>query len=86
MEGRVTFAVGEQRLPLGPGESILAPRQVAHTFSSVGPSSHLLIGFTPAGMMEQYFRDAKGNGRLAATPEFMNRYDMKWVGVSPFHA
>lgn len=85
MEGRVTFIVGEQKLTLGPGESILAPRRVPHTFSSVVPSSHLLIGFAPAGMMEKYFRDANGNGALAASPDYMNRYDMEWVGPSPFH-
>lgn len=85
MEGRVTFIVGGQKLTLGPGESILAPRRIPHTFSSVVPSSHLLIGFAPAGMMEQYFRDANGSGALAAKPEYMNRYDMQWVGPSPFH-
>jgi len=83
LEGRVTFLVGEKKLTLGPGESILAPRRVPHTFSSTVASSHLLIGFAPAGMMEQYFRDAKGNGALAATPEFMNRYEMQWIGPSP---
>ena len=85
MEGRVTLQVGDQRVTLGPGESILAPRRIPHTFSSVVPSSHLLIGFAPAGMMEKYFRDANGNGALAASPEYMNRYDMQWVGPSPFH-
>ena len=84
MEGRVAFAVGDQRLELGPGESILAPRRIPHTFSSVAPASHLLIAFTPACKMEEYFRDAKGDGRLAATAEYMNRYDMQWIGPSPF--
>ena len=85
MEGQVEFVVGEKRLTLKAGESILAPRRIPHTFSSLVPSSHLLIGFAPAGKMEQYFREAAGNGALAATPEFMNRYDMQWVGPSPFH-
>jgi len=85
LEGRVTFIVGEKRLTIGPGESILAPRRVPHTFSSVVSASHLLIGFTPAGMMEQYFRDAQGNGALAAQPEFINRYGMQWIAPSPFH-
>jgi mannose-6-phosphate isomerase-like protein (cupin superfamily) len=84
MDGRVTFIVGGQKLTLGPGESILGPRRVPHTFSSVVPASHLLIAFAPAGKMEQYFADAKGNGALAATPEYINRYDMQWVGPSPF--
>jgi hypothetical protein len=34
--------------------------------------------------MEQYFRDAHGNGALAAQPEFMNRYDVQWIAPSPF--
>ena len=36
MEGEVAFQVGDQRLQLRPGESVLAPRGVPHTFSSVG--------------------------------------------------
>jgi mannose-6-phosphate isomerase-like protein (cupin superfamily) len=83
LEGRVELLVGEKRLTLAPGESVLAPRRVPHTFSSVLPSSHLLIAFAPAGKMEQYFLDAKGDGKLAATPEYMNRYDMQWIGPSP---
>jgi len=84
MEGAVAFAVGEQRAQLGPGESVLAPRGVPHTFSSVVESSRLLIGFSPAGKMEQYFRDAQEHKELAATPEFIRRYDMEWIGPSPF--
>jgi mannose-6-phosphate isomerase-like protein (cupin superfamily) len=81
MEGRVAFVVGDKKLTLKPGESILAPRRIPHTFSSVEGQSHLLIAFAPAGRMEEYFRDAKGNAELAAKPEFMNRYDMQWVGA-----
>lgn len=84
VEGRVALVVGEKRLTLGAGESVLAPRRVPHTFSSLVPSSHMIIAFTPAAMMEQYFRDAKGDGRLAAEAAYMNRYDMKWIGPSPF--
>ncbi|UWZ82209.1 cupin domain-containing protein [Occallatibacter riparius] len=84
MEGQVAFIVGEKRLTLQPGESILAPRRVPHTFSSVVPASHMLIGFAPAGKMEAYFRDAKGDAKMAASAEYMNRYDMEWVGPSPF--
>jgi mannose-6-phosphate isomerase-like protein (cupin superfamily) len=83
MEGQVEFLVGEKRVMLKAGESILAPRRVPHTFSSLVPASHMLIGFAPAGKMEAYFRDAKGDGKLAATAEFMNRYEMQWVGPSP---
>jgi mannose-6-phosphate isomerase-like protein (cupin superfamily) len=84
MEGEVVFQVGDQRLHLRTGESVLAPRQVPHTFSAIGSPAHMLIAFTPAGKMEQYFIDAAATPSLAATEPFMNRYDMKWIGPSPF--
>ena len=56
MEGQVVFQVGEQRLQLHPGESVLAPRRVPHTFSSVGEKpSRLLIAFCPAGKINSTF-------------------------------
>jgi len=84
MEGGVTFQVGDQRLTIHAGESILAPRRIPHTFSAAGAPAHMLIAFTPAGKMEQYFIDAVAQPKLAATEDFMNRYDMKWLGPSPF--
>ncbi len=84
MEGEVIFQVGDRRLTLRSGESVLAPRRIAHTFSAVASPAHMLIAFTPAGKMEQYFLDAAAHPSLAATADFMNRYDMQWIGPSPF--
>ncbi|MGO8757722.1 MAG: cupin domain-containing protein [Terracidiphilus sp.] len=84
MEGAVIFQVGEQRITLHSGDSVLAPRRVPHTFSAVGAPAHMLIAFTPADKMEQYFIDASAQPKLAATEDFMNRYEMKWIGPSPF--
>jgi quercetin dioxygenase-like cupin family protein len=84
MEGVVRFQVGDRRIQLGPGESILAPRRIPHTFSAAGSPAHMLIAFTPADKMEQYFIDAAAQPELAATGDFMNRYDMQWIGPSPF--
>jgi mannose-6-phosphate isomerase-like protein (cupin superfamily) len=84
MESEVAIQVGDQRLSLHAGESILAPRSIPHAFSAIGSPAHLLIAFTPAGKMEQYFIDGAANPSLAAKEEFMNRYDMKWIGPSPF--
>lgn len=84
LEGAVAFQVGEQRVELSEGESVLAPRRIPHTFSSLRPSSRMLIAFTPAVKMEDYFRDAELHRELAFKPEFMARYDMKFVGPSPF--
>jgi hypothetical protein len=44
----------------------------------------MLIAFTPADKMEQYFIDAAAHPELAATQDFMNRFDMRWIGPSPF--
>lgn len=85
MEGEVAFQVGEQRLHLKAGESVLAPRRVPHTFSAVGETpGRMLIAFCPAGKMEQYFRDAEIAKAASAQPEFMRRYGMEMIGPSPF--
>jgi mannose-6-phosphate isomerase-like protein (cupin superfamily) len=84
MEGEVRFQVGDRRLSLRAGGSILAPRRIAHTFSAAGSPAHMLIAFTPADKMEQYFIDAAAHPSLAATADFINHYDMQWIGPSPF--
>jgi mannose-6-phosphate isomerase-like protein (cupin superfamily) len=85
VEGEIIFQVGDQRLSLKQGESVLAPRRIPHTFSSVGATpGHMIIAFCPAGKMEQYFRDAADPKDLAAEAEYLKRYDMELVGPSPF--
>lgn len=86
MDGEVDFQVGEKRLRLHPGESVLGPRRIPHTFSPVGPGpSHLLIAFTPAGKMEQYFLDIEPPHKQPADQaSFLRQYEMEYVGPSPF--
>lgn len=85
MESEVIFQVGEQRITLKPGESVLAPRRVPHTFSSVAEGeSRMLIAFTPAGKMEQYFRDAADPKTLEAESVYLRKFEMELVGPSPF--
>jgi len=85
MEGEVAFQVGEQRVHLHPGDSVLAPLRVPHTFSSVGPTpARMIIAFSPAGKMEQYFRDAETAREHAGDADFMARYELERVGPSPF--
>jgi mannose-6-phosphate isomerase-like protein (cupin superfamily) len=85
MEGAVMFQVGAQRLTLEAGESVLAPRRVPHTFSSVAESeSRMMIAFCPAGKMEQYFRDAADPKAPEAEAEYLRKYEMELVGPSPF--
>ena len=85
MDGEVIFQVGEQRITLKPGESVLAPRRVPHTFSSVAKGeSRMMIAFTPAGKMEQYFRDAADPKTPEAEAVYLRKYEMELVGPSPF--
>jgi mannose-6-phosphate isomerase-like protein (cupin superfamily) len=85
MAGEVTFQIGERRVTLRPGESVLAPRMVPHTFSAVGAApAHMMIAFCPAGKMEQYFKDAASPHPGVSDTEFLRRYDMDYLGPSPF--
>jgi mannose-6-phosphate isomerase-like protein (cupin superfamily) len=81
MEGEVLFQVGDTRQTLRSGESVLAPRAIPHTFTGTGPTpAHMLIAFTPAGKMEDFFRaTAIPNGPKVDAALFA-RYDMQYVG------
>lgn len=84
MEGAVAFQVGAQQVTLKAGESVLAPRRVPHTFSSVAEGeSRMLIAFCPAGKMEQFLRDTD-HRRLPMDEAFWRKYEMDLVGPSPF--
>ncbi len=58
--GEYVVEVGDQTYRLGPGDSVLAPRQVPHLWAHVGERStgRLLITFQPAGKMEAFFTEA----------------------------
>jgi mannose-6-phosphate isomerase-like protein (cupin superfamily) len=81
MEGEVLFQVGDRRVRLRSGESVLGPRNIPHTFTSVGETpGRLLIAFTPAGLMEEYFRAAVQPGASFRDPEFNRRFGVVVVG------
>src|SRR5689334_5199291 len=57
IEGEFLFEVGQERIKLQPGDSLLAPRQVPHVWAYVGEGrGRILITFMPAGRMEAFFR------------------------------
>ena len=60
------------RFRLASGDSALGPRRVPHAFvyDSTGPG-RLLVGFTPAGRIDQFFRDLEKRGHYfgSGTPE-----------------
>ena len=81
MEGEVLFQVGEKRLQLKAGDSVLAPRKVPHTFTAVGSKpGKMLIAFSPAGRMEEFFREAAVPNGPPLDAAMFHKYDMVLVG------
>src|ERR1700733_14802004 len=66
IEGEYIVQVGDERLRLTPGDSLLAPRKVPHTYAQVGDGQgRLLIAYEPAGDMEDFFLEVS---KLAGPP------------------
>ncbi len=63
LQGEYVMEIGDRRFRVGPGESVLGPRRVPHAFvyDGTGPG-RMLIGFTPAVRIEQFFRDLEKRG------------------------
>jgi quercetin dioxygenase-like cupin family protein len=81
MEGQVLFQVGGKRVQLKAGDSVLAPRMVPHAFTAVGATpAKMLIAFSPAGKMEQFFIAAAKQTTLLQDAAFFAKYNMKLVG------
>jgi mannose-6-phosphate isomerase-like protein (cupin superfamily) len=87
LEGEYVIEVGGQRAPLLPGDSVLVPRRVPHAFALTGDGAgRLLVGFTPAGRMEEFFRELEkrgeyfGNGSAADKERARSYYGIENVG------
>jgi len=81
MDGEVLFQVGESRRTLCAGESVLGPRGIAHGFVGMGQTpAHMIIAFTPAGMMEAFFRETAVPNGPAMDAAMFAKYDMQYVG------
>ena len=83
LEGEFVLEVGEQRLHLKPGDSVLAPRQIPHVWAHVADNiGRMLIAFTPAGQMEAFFREVnKANAMPPQTPELWSAHGMQLLGA-----
>ncbi len=72
-------------LTLHPGDSILGPRGIPHTFAAVeGKPSRMLISFSPAGKMEEFLRDTAMPNPPVQDAAFFRRFEMELLGPSPF--
>lgn len=71
LEGRYRIVVGEETFDLGPGDAVLAPREVPHVWAHVSEGQgRLIIAFQPAGQMEAFLGALAEMGG-APTPQAM---------------
>jgi quercetin dioxygenase-like cupin family protein len=54
LEGEVTALIGDERIDLGPGDYLFAPREVPHTYVVRSERARMLATISPAGL-EQLF-------------------------------
>lgn len=82
VEGEFIIEVGQEKLIMKPGDSLLAPRQVPHVWAYVGDTiGRMLITFMPAGKMEAFFREVtKANAMPPQDPELWHVHGMKLIG------
>ncbi len=75
LSGQYIVRIGDTRYDLGPGDSVFGPRGVPHVWAKASEGlGRLIIGFTPAGGMEELFR-AISEGKLAAmSPDEQERF------------
>jgi mannose-6-phosphate isomerase-like protein (cupin superfamily) len=85
MEGEVLFQIGDSRKTLHAGDSILGPRGIPHTFSSVGATpGRMLITFAPAGKMEAFLRATAIPNPPVQDAAFFRAYEMELLGPPIF--
>ena len=81
MEGEYVFEVGEQRMRMRPGDSLIGPRGVPHVWAYVGEKpGKIIIGFAPAGQMEKFFVEAAKLRDFAADQKLYRECGMDIVG------
>jgi mannose-6-phosphate isomerase-like protein (cupin superfamily) len=64
LAGELTVFVGDERLEVGPGDFVLGPKGVPHTFLVTSERAEFLVSFAPAGTegpsgvgLEGFFRE-----------------------------
>ena len=81
-EGDFTVEIGQEKFHLKPGDSLLAPRKIAHVWAYVGDATgRMLITFMPAGLMEAFFREVtKANAMPPQDPQLWRDHGMELMG------
>jgi len=75
---KVVVEIGDERFTLRPGDSVLAPRNVPHVWAYVGEKpGRMLVGFTPAGQMEDFF---SLSSKQPVDAKIAEAHGIKWIG------
>ncbi len=55
IEGRYLFQVGEDKYQMKAGDTIFLPRKVKHAFVQLTQKGKMIVSYSPAGKMEDFF-------------------------------
>jgi mannose-6-phosphate isomerase-like protein (cupin superfamily) len=78
--GELAIEIGDRVLRLKPGDSVLAPRNVPHVWAYAGDTpGRMIVAFTPAGTMEDFFAQTTAPGAVA-DPKVFETHGMRVVG------
>ena len=81
ISGEYWFQIGSERYEAQPGDCLLGPRGLPHAYTCVGSSiGRLLVGFTPAGRMQEYFERPRTPGVYVADAALYREYGMELLG------
>jgi mannose-6-phosphate isomerase-like protein (cupin superfamily) len=81
LEGEVTIEIAQVRHILRPGDCILGPRGIPHVFaySALG-RNRMLIAYSPAGQMEDFFLAGDTNPAKLQDTSFIETHGMTLTG------
>lgn len=81
MAGEYIVEVGSERFRVQTGDCVLGPRKIAHGWAFVGDSpGRLLIAFTPAGKMQEWFERDRKKGTYMNDGDLYRQFGMELVG------
>jgi mannose-6-phosphate isomerase-like protein (cupin superfamily) len=81
LAGEYVVEVGSERYQAQPGDCILGPRNIAHSWAYVGESpGRLLIAFTPAGRMQEWFERDRKKGEYLNDAALYRAFGLELVG------
>jgi quercetin dioxygenase-like cupin family protein len=82
IEGEFLVEVGDTKLRLQPGDSVLLPCKIPHVWAFVnGTRGRILLTYTPAGNIETFFREITNpNGKSPRDPDLWRAHGMDVLG------